>query len=317
MKGTETLPTLAIQAVGVSKRLAGRLVVSGVDLRVPQGSVFGLVGANGAGKTTLLRLLMGWYRPDAGQLTVAGQPMLGETADVRQRMVYVGEDGNAFSRFTVAEMFAYASRLYERWDGERCRRLARALELPAHQRLTRLSAGMRMQVKLAVALSARPSILLLDEPTNGLDPVLHHQFLQLLAQEAADGATLVMATHNLTDVERMVDHIAFMFQGRIVYAGGLDDLRQRVRQVRAVLSAPLPIPLPPDLAACVWDLEQSGRWCTLTVEGPTEPVTAYLRDQGAEALEVVRLDLDELFQHVMQREGYARDGLVLTQSTHL
>ncbi|WP_067930890.1 ABC transporter ATP-binding protein [Alicyclobacillus kakegawensis] len=317
MKGTETLTAPAIEAVGVSKRLGGRLVVSGVDLRVPRGSVFGLVGANGAGKTTLLRLFMGWYRPDAGHLKVAGQSMIGDVADIRQQMVYVGEDGNAFSRFTVAEMFAYASRLYERWDKERCRRLAHALELPTNQRLARLSPGMRMQVKLAVALSARPSILLLDEPTNGLDPVLHRQFLQLLAQEAADGATLVMATHNLVDVERMVDHIAFMFQGRIVYAGGLEDLRQRVRQVRAVLSAPLPASLPPDLAACVWDVEQSGRWCTLTVEGPAEPVTDYLRQQGAEALEVVRLDLDELFQLVMQREGYARDGLVLAQGTHL
>ncbi|WP_051343578.1 ABC transporter ATP-binding protein [Alicyclobacillus herbarius] len=310
-------PRWAVETVRVSKRLGGRPVLTDVDLQVPIGSVYGLLGANGAGKTTLLRLCMGWYRPDAGEVRVLGEPMIAEAARLRQRIVYVGEDGNALAHFTVAEAFQYASHLYENWDASRAERLLRGLELPPKRRLARLSVGMRLQVKVAMALSTRPSVLLLDEPTNGLDPVVRHQFLQLLSQEAAGGVTLVLATHNLADIERMIDHAAFMYKGRIVRAAELEELRQQVRQVRAVLSEPLPSPLPPRLDACVWHIEQTGRWYVLTVERETDALVDFLRSLGAEVVDVEALDLEALFRLIMLREGYARDGLLLSESAGL
>jgi ABC-2 type transport system ATP-binding protein len=208
-------------------------------------------------------------------------------------------------------LIRYASRIYERWDPDRCRRLLDALELSIKHTIRNLSTGMQMQLRLAIALSARPDLLLLDEPTNGLDPVVKRQFLQLIVQEAAgQGTTVVFATHLLEDVERIADGLAVMYRGRVVAQGVLDDLKDRVHRLQAVL----PNGLAPQIVdhPAVTQVDRHGQVFTITVEGDTAEVQERLWAAGATLVEPVALDLADIFRYLMEKEGYSRDGILLS-----
>ncbi|MBX5436108.1 MAG: ABC transporter ATP-binding protein [Alicyclobacillaceae bacterium] len=301
----------AVQTRALTKRFDGQTAVDHVDLDIPAGSVYGLVGANGAGKSTLLRLILGVMWPTSGEVRVWGEPLPRESARFRQRVHYVGSDGGLFPSFRVRELLHYASLVYEGWDVARCQALLKALELPIDARIRVLSTGMQMQLRLAVALSARPRLLLLDEPTNGLDPVVRRQFLQLIVQEAAgQGTTVVIATHLLEDVERIGDGVAVMYRGRVVASGVIDDLRGRVHRLQAALPSGLPREV--EAHPAVTRVERQGQVFTLTVEGDPAPVQALLHSAGASLVEPIPLDLSDLFRYLLEKEGYSREGVLLS-----
>lgn len=300
-----------VQLASVTKSFNGRVAIDDVSFAVPEGAVYGLVGANGAGKTTMLLLALGLLWPDSGEVRLFGKPLGREAADFRQRVHYVGPEGDFFKSFTVGDMLQYTKRLYTRFDQTRCDKLTDVLELPLNRRIRNLSTGMKMQLRLTIALSARPDLLLLDEPTVGLDPVVKRQFLQLILQEASgQGTTVVLATHQLADVERMVDHVAFMYRGRTVASGELESLRTSIQQIQVVLPGELPKWI--QESPSVLRQEHSGRLHTLVVEGDPSAIATDLRAQGATYLETLNVDLEELFQYVMEKEGYVRSGILLS-----
>jgi ABC-2 type transport system ATP-binding protein len=295
----------------VTKVFDGRPVVNQVSLSVPEGSVFGIVGANGAGKSTLLKMMIGLFRPSFGEVFAFGKPLPRESADVRQRMHYVGADGEMYRSFRVEEMLTYARMLYDRWDEERCQTLMKALELPKKQRVRNLSLGMKMQLRLAIALATRPELLVMDEPTTGLDPIVKRQFLQLLVQEAAGtGTTVVMATHQLDDLERIADGIAVMYQGKVISTGMLQDMRSDIKQIHVVLPSGLPEALAnhPSIIRS----EQRGPLLSLGVEGHVQEIVHQLESAGGTHVEIQDLDVEDLFRHLMGKVGYSRDGVLLS-----
>jgi ABC-2 type transport system ATP-binding protein len=300
-----------VETIDLRKVFDGRIVLDSVSLAVPAGSIHGVVGANGAGKSTLLRILMGLYRPTGGQVRVLGELVGDEAAELRQRVHLVASEGDLPRAMRVRDYLHYHRLLYHRWDDGRCQRLLEALELPVRRSLRHLSQGMKTQLRLAAALSARPDVLLLDEPTNGLDPVVKRQFLQLLVQEAAGaGTTIVIATHHLDDLDRIADGITVLYNGRAVASGQLDALKQRVKRVQAVLPGEIPEAVRQHPG--VVDVVRSGQMVTVTVDGDVDAVMAALRQAGAQYCEVLDLELDELFRHFMDKEGYHREGILLS-----
>lgn len=302
--------TLAIETIQLNKWFGEQHALANIDLQIPEASIYGIVGANGAGKSTLLRTIIGLYRPDGGQVLVSGEPVPFEAAEMRQFVHYVSPDGSLPTSFRVDEYIRFARLLYDHFDEKRAGRLLEALELPERKRIRDLSLGMTMQLRLLVALSVRPKLLLLDEPTTGLDPVVRRQLLQLILQEASSGeSTVVMATHQLADVERMVDGIAIMYGGRVVRQGMLDELQSGIKRVQAVIEVS---------AGDISNLpnvirhDQTGRVHTFVTDGDPEGLAEHLRTSGASFVEVIDVDLDELFAHVMHKEGYARDGILLS-----
>lgn len=303
--------TAAVELMQLTKRFDERLAVDSVNLEIPTGSIFGVVGANGAGKSTLLRLTIGTMWPTAGEVRLFGETLARESAPIRQRVHFVGADGEMLRSFRVHEVAHYASLLYERWDEDRCKRLFDALELPRNRTVRNLSTGMKMQLRLAIALSAHPDLLVLDEPTNGLDPVVKRQFLQLIVQEAAgQGTTVILATHLLDDVERIADGVAVMYRGRMVASGVIDDLKGRVHRLQAAL----PNGLPPAIEdhPAVARVDRQGQVFTLTVEGDAQDIQDRLWAAGAPFVEPVELELTDLFRYLMEKEGYSRDSVLLS-----
>jgi len=300
--------TAAIEMRDVDKRLGERQVLTHVDWTVPPGSIYGLIGPNGAGKSTLLRVGLGLLRPDRGRVFVLGEEPRGDGARIRERVYYLASDDTMAPLLKVEEWMRYASLAYPRWDRTRGAHLLAALEIEPAQRIGSLSTGQRTSLQIAVAIAARPDVLLLDEPTNGLDPVVKTQLVQLLLDlSAGEGTTIVLATHHIEDVERLVDHLAVLYDGRFLYDGALDDLKAQMHRLQVVFSGGEP----PGLEAepQVLQVERRGKVALVTVQGAADPIVDRCRQAGAVLIEPVDLDLAAAFQVMLAKEGYTRGEL--------
>jgi len=300
--------TAAVEMSGVRKAFRGKEALRGVEWSVPEASVCGLIGANGAGKTTLLRLALGLVRADAGSVVVLGERLGLENASLRERVHYVASDRAMAPGYRVDEWVRYASLAYPRWDTVRAGRLLGALELDLRRGVGELSAGQRTSLQIVVAAASRPDLLLLDEPTNGLDVVVKTQVLQLVIDmAAAEGTTMILASHHIEDVERLADRLAVLYDGHFVLQGDLDAIKARMHRLQVVIPGDWPVELEKD--PTVVRVERQGKVAVLTVDGPPEPVAELCRRHGAVLVESIDLDLAEVFRIVLGKEGYSRAQL--------
>ena len=222
----DTSPSL-VRLRGVSKRYGQRLVVDGVDLAVPPGERFALLGHNGAGKTTLFKLMLGLCRPTEGEIEIRGKP----GADARHESASIGflpESVSFHDNMSGREVIRFYARLKRRTAAE-CEVLLERVGLAgaAAHRVRTYSKGMRQRLGLAQAMLGDPPLMLLDEPTTGLDPALRSLFYEIIEQRAAAGATALISSHALSEIENSVDRLAIMKQGRLVACGTLGELRRQ------------------------------------------------------------------------------------------
>ena len=225
-----------IEARGLTKSFGGSPAVDGLDWTVERGSACGLIGRNGAGKTTTLRMLMALLRPDAGSARILGRSLWHAPASHRERVAYVSQEQNLYPWMTLVELCKYASHLYSRWDGDYASRLAARFQIPARVPVGVLSGGEKRKASILLAVAARPEVLILDEPAAGLDPVARRELLDTIVEVLADRPefALVFSSHIISDLERIVDHVAMMDRGRMALAGSVDDLKSRTRRVQMI-----------------------------------------------------------------------------------
>ena len=280
---TTSPPGPAIEARGLSKRFGPILALDGLDLVVPQGSVFGLLGPNGAGKTTTIRILTGLARPTAGTASVAGVAVALDEPRLHQRVGYLDQDPRFYSWMKGRELLELVGRLHGLAGSELRSRvdemLARVgLVGAAERRIGGYSGGMRQRLGIGQALLHRPAILFLDEPVSSLDPEGRRDLLELIAGLRGE-ATVVFSTHVLSDVERICDRVAILDRGRRVTEGPLDELL-------AAHARPLYrlVPAPGQDAAIAAMVERlrAAAWTTdVTAEGAAIRVT--VSDEAAAA----------------------------------
>ena len=224
-----TLP--AIESSGLTKRFGRQVAVDAVDLAVPRGAVYGFLGPNGSGKTTTIRMLLGLISPSAGSHRILGEPMPDRAAHVLPRVGALVE-GPAFhpylsGRDNLRRLDA-ADRTAE--SGTADARIAAALDrvglsAAAGKRYRIYSLGMKQRLALAAALLVPRELLVLDEPTNGLDPQGTREVRALVADLAAEGATVLLSTHLLAEVEQVCTHVGVMHRGRLVAQAAIAELR--------------------------------------------------------------------------------------------
>jgi ABC-2 type transport system ATP-binding protein len=213
-----------LKATGLTKRYGKHLALTNCDLDVPAGRVTGLVGPNGAGKSTLLQLACGLIEPTAGSLEVlGGRP--GATATHLARVGFVAQDTPVYASLTVEEHLRLGNRLNPRWDADLARRRVERSGLRPGQKAGRLSGGQRAQLALTLAVAKRPELLIFDEPAAALDPLARDAFLRDLLESVAElGASAVLSSHLLGDVERVCDHLIVLAGGRVRVSGDVDTL---------------------------------------------------------------------------------------------
>jgi ABC-2 type transport system ATP-binding protein len=203
---------------------------------VPEGGIFALLGPNGAGKSTTLKVLLNLLEPTAGAVTVLGVDSRRLGPRQRREIGYVSEGQQLPDWMTVRQFLDYCRPFYPAWDSALEKKLLADFELPPERKLKHLSRGMRVKAMLISVLSFRPRLLVLDEPFSGLDPVVRDEVAQGLIETARLGEwTVLLASHDIEEVERLADHIAIIDQGRLRLSESVESLLGRFRRVEVTL----------------------------------------------------------------------------------
>src|SRR6188472_1527878 len=219
---------LAIEARGLVKRFDGTLAVDGVDLAVPEGAIYGILGPNGGGKTTTLRMLLGIIDPDAGERRVPGHA---NPQDVARAIGYLPEERGLYPSMKAFEAIAFmgALRGLPLAEGrKRGRELLETNGLPVDRQIRQLSKGMAQQVQLLGTLVHEPRLVILDEPFSGLDAINQGKLERLIRGLAEKGTTVIFSTHVIAHAERLCDSVAIIAGGKVPYAGSVDTARDRI-----------------------------------------------------------------------------------------
>jgi ABC-2 type transport system ATP-binding protein len=230
-----------IQIDELVKYYDGRCVLDGINLKVPQGCIYGLLGRNGAGKTTIIRILLGIETATRGQTCLLGTESGRLSSKQRGRIGYVAEAHNLIQNYKVGRLIKLCKGLSLQWNEEFFNHLIETFRLPMDRKVSQLSTGMRAELNLALAMAIDPQILILDDPTLGLDTVARRQFLELAIELLQkDGRTILFSSHILSDVERIADRIGILVAGKLVVDCPLEELKKRVTKLRMIFPEEAP-----------------------------------------------------------------------------
>jgi len=231
-----------LRAIDLVKRFRHVRVLDGLNLMVPEGSVFGLAGPNGAGKTTTVKILMNILRPTSGHAVVMGIDSEALCPDAFAKIGYVSENQEMPEWMTVEYLLGYLKPFYPSWDDARAEQLVRQFDLPLDRQLRHLSRGMRMKAALASSLAYRPRLLIMDEPFSGLDPLVREDLIGGLLESAGE-TTILISSHDLGEIESFASHIGYLDRGRLQFSEEMTSLTARFREVEVVLDSPPLVPL--------------------------------------------------------------------------
>jgi ABC-2 type transport system ATP-binding protein len=255
--------TAVMEAVGLTKRYGRRRALSDCTLTLPAGRVIGLVGPNGAGKTTLLHLACGLLRPTSGTVTVLGAPPATGPEQLA-RIGFVAQDTPTYPGLSIEDHLRLGAHLNPRWDNALAERRVGSLGLDPGQRAGKLSGGQRAQLALTLAIAKRPDLLILDEPVASLDPLARRDFLRALMEFVAEqGASVVLSSHLVTDLERVCDYLVVLAASRVQVAGDVDELLATHHRLVGARRAPGDVPAGQTLL----EASHTDRQSTLVVRG--------------------------------------------------
>jgi ABC-2 type transport system ATP-binding protein len=203
-----------------------------ISFSLPTGYIMGFVGQNGAGKTTTIRLMLNMANRDGGEIKLLGMDNLRDEQSIKQDVGVVLDEIFFVNNWTVREVEGVLKPFYDHWNSALFSQYAQQFRLPLAKKVKDLSRGMRLKLMLAVAMSHEARLLILDEPTSGLDPVARDELLQILSDYIDEDKSILLSTHNTTDVERIADYITLIDNGNIFYSGTKDDLIDSYRVVK-------------------------------------------------------------------------------------
>lgn len=289
----------------VSKKFGRIRALDKVNLQISRGQIIGLLGANGAGKSTLLRVIIGLYLPDEGECVTFGKNSARLTPNELARIGYVHQEGELLDWMTVKQLIRYVSVYYENWNQELEEKYIRDFDISLKERVGTLSPGQRQRLAILLAIGFEPELLILDEPASALDPIARSQFLDLLVQMIQDkNRTIIISSHILGDVEKVMDHTLIMREGRILRDCSFDDLREEFLRVTLTsLDGELPSEMPFEH---VISREQSRSQAVLAVQNYTQQeLESMAKDINCE-IEIKPLPLEEIYKIVVSREGGTR-----------
>ena len=301
---SEPAPTRPIEVSGLVKHFGRVRALDGLDLSVEAGTVHGFLGPNGAGKSTAIRTLLGLYRPDAGSVRVLGESPTTQAAAVNRRLAYVPGDVALWPRLTGGQALDALAGLRGTRDRAAEAALIERFGLDPSKRVRTYSKGNRQKVALVAALSAPVDLFILDEPTSGLDPLMERVFTEVVTELSARGATVLLSSHILAEVQALCSRVTIIKNGRVVEDGDLAAL-QALARTRVSLGTDVGL-LPQLLgslreAGCEEDSisrRDDGERCHLVLQVPATrlpPVLAAVSSQGLVDVRVEPATLEDLF----------------------
>ena len=290
---------------GLSKDYGSGRGLFGLDLEVRQGEVFGFLGPNGAGKSTTMRLLLDLIRPTSGSATLLGLDTVTESLEIRRRVGFLPGDLALYPKLTGRAMLDYLAQLRGGVD-PRTRdalvdRFGADIDRPIHQ----LSTGNRQKLGLVQAFMHEPELLILDEPIAGLDPLVQQSFHALLGEVSAQGRTVFLSSHTLSEVERVTQRLAILRQGRLVVVDSLENLRKvAVQRLEIEFAEPVGAGEFRSLPG-VTEVHVDGQTVTVGFEGSADAVVKAAAAHEVRAIRPREEDLEDIFLHYYQPDSAA------------
>jgi len=228
-------PVLEIR--GLCKKF-DKFILGDLDLTLTRGFVMGFIGPNGSGKTTTIKLIMNLLRKDSGIIKVFGLDNVEQEKAIKNRIGFVYDENHYYSVLTINEMKKIIAPLYDNWDEKTFQRYLREFDLNPRQKIDSLSKGMKTKFSLAIALSHQAELIIMDEPTSGLDPVFRSELLDILYYMMQDEKkSILFSTHITSDLERIADYIAFINNGKIIFA----EEKDRILEEFSIVKGPMAI----------------------------------------------------------------------------
>jgi len=298
-----------IEISAVSKSFGEVTALKEVTASIGDGSIFGLIGTNGAGKSTLLRILSGVYRQDNGQVLIDGQSVY-ENTELKQNIFYVSDDQYYFFNSTMEDMKRYYKSIYRNFSDDIYHRLLKALSLDERRKINTFSKGMTRQAFIIFGLAACPRYLFCDETFDGLDPVIRQAVKRLIADRVAEEKmTIIMASHNLRELEDICDHVGLLHQGGIVLDMDLNDSKSGIHKVQCAFAEEKK---ETDFAGLqVVSFDRRGRLCTLVVRGERKEIENRIESLNPLFYEHIPLTLEETFISEMGVVSYEASDIIL------
>jgi ABC-2 type transport system ATP-binding protein len=293
----------AIELRGLSKDFGEGRGVFGLDLDVERGEILGFLGPNGAGKSTTMRMLVGLIQPTGGEASVLGCDIASGSLEIRRRTGYLAGDFGLYHQLTGRRMLAYLAGLHGGVSAAAIDELGERFDAPLDRPIRDLSTGNRQKIGLIQALMHEPELLILDEPIAGLDPLVQRNFHELLREVRAEGRTVFLSSHTLSEVDRVADRVAILRRGRLVVVDRLENLR-----ALAIRRLDIEFAQPPDSEAFlaipgVRTAEAIGTQLQVSFEGSADAVV-----KAAAAHEVVSIrsrenELEDIFLRYYQDDA--------------
>ena len=292
-----------IEIKNLSKAFEKNFALKKLNFQVGDGSVFALVGSNGSGKSTLLRTISGVYQPTAGDVLIDGKPIF-ENPQLKDQVYFVADVPFFYNGTTLDNASNLLSKIHSGWSEETYLRLCSIFPIDRRGKLINMSKGMQRQASLILALSAKPKYLLLDEIFDGLDPVIRRLVKQLIINDVSDrGMSVIIASHNMRELEDICDHIAFLHRGNLVVEDDVDEIKTQVHKFHAAFDRDF------DQNEIIGGLEilnikRSGNLISFTAKGNKEDIEKIIKAQEPIFMESLPLTLEEIFMCEMEVAGY-------------
>ncbi len=291
-----------LKTTGLTKKFGDFAALDGVDIEVGKGEVYGFIGPNGSGKSTTIRVLLGILKATEGQATIFGKDVWKEAVDIHKRVAYVPGDVNLWPNLTGGEVIDLFIRLRGGNGKSRREELIRRFDLDPSKKCRTYSKGNRQKVALVAALSSDADLYILDEPTSGLDPLMERVFQECVREAKAEGKSILLSSHILSEVEQLCDKVAIIRQGKIIETGTLKELRH-LTGTMLLVETKEPMPDLAEVKGVQGIVQKDGALSFQVDQDELDRVVRYVSGFGIIRMESAPPTLEELFMRHYEGTG--------------
>lgn len=292
----------------VSKKYDNDFVLNNLSFNIKDNCIYGLVGANGAGKSTLLRIIMGIFDANMGSVTIDGEEV-SYNVKLKQKMVFIPDDLFFYPGYTLIDMAKYYQSMYDEFDMDYLRELAKLLKLKENVKISNFSKGMKRQCALICAIATNADYMFFDETFDGLDPVIRNVMKKIIVKQMnKKKTTIVMTSHNLRELEDICDNLGLLYQGGILFESEIDTIKTNMYKVQISLKGDFDKDDFSDIDLLSY--KKNGSVATLIIKDVDNTSKKKLAKKNPIILDYLNLTLEEIFIYEMEAMGYEFDKLV-------
>ena len=292
----------------VSKKYDNDFVLNNLSFNIKDNCIYGLVGANGAGKSTLLRIIMGIFDANIGSVTIDGEEV-SHNVKLKQKMVFIPDDLFFYPGYTLIDMAKYYQSMYDEFDMDYLRELAKLLKLKENVKISNFSKGMKRQCALICAIATNADYMFFDETFDGLDPVIRNVMKKIIVKQMnKKKTTIVMTSHNLRELEDICDNLGLLYQGGILLEREIDTIKTNMYKVQISLKGDFDKDDFSDIDLLSY--KKNGSVATLIIKDVDNTSKKKLAKKNPIILDYLNLTLEEIFIYEMEAMGYEFNKLV-------